>query len=118
MMSVTTRPSTASPRNSSRSLVGAAVLVGVGAVREGPDVHLLTAEADAEGLLDRLPLTRPQRPDAHRSTRSSGRRCAAAWPAGTGDRTRTSAPPTSSGSGGAGSWPAGSYAWGRASLSS
>src|SRR5215208_4558176 len=92
-------------------LVGgqAAVLVGEGAVREGPDVQLLAAEADAEGLLDRLPLSRPQRPDVHRSTRSSGRRRAAAWPAGTADRTRTSAPPTSSGSGGAGSWPVGSY---------
>src|SRR5215218_6034442 len=102
------------------ALVGgqAAVLVGVGAVGEGPDVQLLAAEADAEGLLDRLALTRPQRPDVHRSTRSSGRRCAAAWPAGTADRTRRWGPPTSSGSGGAGSWPVGSYAWGLASLSS
>src|SRR5215211_601759 len=102
------------------ALVGgqAAVLVGVAAVREGPDVQLLTAEADPEGLLDRCPLTRPQRPDAHRSTRSSGRRCAAAWPAGTGGRTRRSGPPTSSVRGGAGSWPAASYAWGRASSSS
>src|SRR5512133_3601793 len=96
----------------------AAVLVGVAAVREGPDVQLLTAEADPEGLLDRRPLTRPQRPDAHRSTRSSGRRCAAAWPAGTGDRTSRWGRPTSSGPGGAGSWPAESYAWGRASSSS
>src|SRR5512132_1123422 len=96
----------------------AAVLVGEGAVRERPDVQLLAAEADPEGLLDRLPLSRPQRPDAHRSTRSSGRRCAAAWPAGTADRTHRSGPPTSSGTGGAGSWPVGSYAWGLASLSS
>src|SRR5215218_4559853 len=103
-----------------QALVGgqAAVLVGVAAVREGPDVQLLTAEADPEGLLDRCPLTRPQRPDAHRSTRSSGRRCAAAWPAGTGDRTSRWGRPTSSGPGGAGSWPAESYAWGRASSSS
>src|SRR5829696_5122880 len=103
-----------------QALVGgqAAVLVRERAVGEGPDVQLLTAEADAEGLLDRLALTRPQRPDAHRSTRSSGRRCAAAWPAGTGGRTRRSGPPTSSATCGAGSWPAASYAWGRASSSS